>query len=229
MATMLRCAAILTGIILLPACGEPARTSGTAASTAEVACEDGATRVVTPVVRAQVDGVHVDVDNRTGAEVYVYRRIDSDVGNLGAAAPGTTRAVSLDGPGSWEVICTRPNRYPTEDDDWVPLEVVDPDGLWISDRVDCERPTATHPDYREDFEGGTPEGAPGDPVDLAREDVGGGGGDLHPNDVFERAGYPESRPVFVRMVRDDRIVAVATYAEDGRGGWIFRGVTYCED
>jgi hypothetical protein len=140
-----------------------------------------------------------------------------------------TEAVSTADPGPWSVLCVPRNDYPVEDDPWAALDVVDPDGIWVPDALGCETSTASHPDYREDFEGGTPRGVEGDPVELSRTSITGAGFSVRDDDVLERAGYPEAEGVLVRVVRSGRVVAIGRWQQDGRGGWIDRGAEYCEE
>lgn len=214
--------------IALAACARVTGSGTSASEVAEVICEPDGTRVATGSVRPRPDGVHLRIDNRRTGPVYVYHRQAGEIGNVQDVGPGVAEAVAEEGPGAWELICVAPNEYPADDGPWVGLEVVDPDGLWVQDRPDCEHPTGTHPDYLEDFEGGTPPGVVGDPVELAREDIPAQAIEVLPRDVLERAGYPEALPRLVRLVRDGRVLAVQRYASDGAGGWIDRGVDYCE-
>jgi hypothetical protein len=116
-----------------------------------------------------------------------------------------------------------------EGTEWVGLEVVDPEGLWLADRPHCEHPTGLHPDYVEYFEGGLPKGEPGDPVELARERLPEEFPGWQEGDEVEPAGYPESSPRNVRVRRGDQVVAVASYRDDERGGWFFGDILYCDD
>jgi hypothetical protein len=220
--------ALVLAVALL-SCGRAGGTGATAPDLAEVACETDATRVLTGSVKVQPDGVHVEVDNRTDRPVYLHHRYDGRELNVQNLPPGLSEVVIQEGPGSWEVICSSPDRYPADDAAWVPLDVSDPDGIWVSDRLACEHSTNTHPDYVEDFEGGTPPGTPGDPVELARDAIAGGAFEVLPDDVLERAGYPDALPVQVRLVRDGRIIAVQYFAQAEGGGWIDRGVDFCDE
>lgn len=222
---------VLAAALVLPACAGATAPPEQGSPVANVTCVDGATQLLTETVQTQSDGVHFRVDNRTDETVYLHFRLGSELGNLQNLEVGVSEAVVMsEGPGSWELICTPAEIYPDEDDEWVPLGVVDPDALWVPDDPGCEHPSGVHPDYVEDFEGGTPSGEAGDPVDLARADVPGNALiDLLPDDVYEPAGYPAALPRLVRVTRDGRVLAVARYADDGAGRWIFRGVDFCED
>jgi hypothetical protein len=221
-----RRAGILLTLVAV-ACGQ-AVDPGEVTDVAQVTCEQNDTRLLTETVRAQPDGVHFRIDGLREGRVSVYYRRGEAVRHLQEVQPGESRSIVTAGPGPWELICVAPSRYPAENDPWVPLRVIDPDHLWVADELDCEHPTGTHPDYREDFEGGTPTGQDGELVELARESIRASAMSVLPGDVLEPAGYPEGPSAQVRLVREGRVVAVARFQADGQGGWIDRGVDYCE-
>lgn len=211
--------------LMLSACAGVIGGGRDAPAIVEVVCQDG-THVRTPVVQVQSDGVHLRADNRTGAERYIYKQegLNSAL-NQHYAPAGVSEAVSLEAPGSWRLICSPPPIYPQEDSSWAELEVLDPDGLWVSDRLDCEDIESTHPDYFEDL----PAGHTGDLLELAKREVPGQMLDPQPGDVVEPAGYPDAHVPQFRVVRDGLVVAVASYRDDGRGGWLFGSIDYCVD
>lgn len=211
-------------VSVLAGCASDVGGGGEAAPVAEIVCEDG-THVDTPRVHVQGDGVHLRVDNRTGAERFIYRATEDGARHEHQAPPGVSEAVSLEGPGSWRVTCSPPPVYPSEESPWAELEVVDPDGLWVSDRLDCDDIEGTHPDYFGDL----PAGHTGNLLELAKQEVPEEMLDPQPGDVVETAGYPNARIRSFRAVREGRVVAVATYVESDRGGWVFSGIEYCVD
>jgi hypothetical protein len=215
--------------LVLAACASPTDLAEGATDVAAVRCEPSGTWGQPEAVSVRSDGVHLSIDNRTDRKVSVYTRIAGAVGPLTEVDVGVTETVSTSGPGSWELLCLAGNAYPTEQGPWVGLEVVDAEGLWVSDVLGCDVIAASHPDYREDFEGGTPIGRPGDPVDLSRVSITSAGFPVLEDDVLERAGYPEAESVHTRVVRDGRVVAIGRWqaADDGR--WIDRGAEYCDD
>jgi hypothetical protein len=216
------------GALLLVSCASPADLAEGATDTASVRCEPSSTWSQPEAVRVQPDGVHLSIDNRTERRMFLYYRIGEDTRPVGEVGAGVSDAVVTAPPVAWDLICVAPNAYPEDDDPWAPLTVVDPDRVWVSDVLDCDRSAASHPDYREDFEGGTPAGVQGDPIDLAREWITGAGFPVVAEDVLEQAGYPEAEPFLVRVVRHGRVVAIGTFQADGEGGWIDRGAEYCE-
>jgi hypothetical protein len=216
------------GALVAVACASPTNVAQGGTRTASVRCEPEGTWVQPEAVRARPDGVHLSIDNRTERRMFVYARIGEDIRPVAEVDIGSSDEVETAAPGAWGLVCVAVNAYPREQDPWATLQVVDPHRVWVSDILDCDRIAGSHPDYREDFEGGTPEGERGDPLELAREGITGAGFPVLPDDVLERAGYPDAGPLVVRVVRNGRVVAVGTYSADGRGGWIDRGAEYCE-
>lgn len=217
----------LLAIVLAPMLSGCAGLTGggrDAPAVAEIICQDG-TRIGTPVVQVQSEGVHLRVDNRTGAERYIYKQEGDSALNQHQAPPGVSEVVSLEAPGTWRLTCSPPPIYPSEDSPWAELEVLDPHGLWVSDLLDCENIEGTHPDYFEDL----PAGYTGDLLELAKRDVPREMLDPQPGGVVEPAGYPDAHLRKFRAVRDGEIVAVARYFGDGRGGWLSGGIEYCVD
>jgi hypothetical protein len=221
--------AALAAFLVLTGCGTSDGTEDNATALAEIRCETSATVTQAAPVRVQPDGIHLRIENVTDRAMAVYRQADGDIGPLVEADVGVTDAVSTAAPGPWGVLCVSRNAYPVEDDPWAALEVVDPDGIWVSDVLECETITGSHPDYRADFEGGTPRGVEGDPVEMSRASIAGAGFPVRDDDVLERAGYPEAEGALVRVVRSGSVVAIGRWQQDGRGGWIDRGAEYCED
>ena len=98
------------------------------------------------------------------------------------------------------------------------LTIVDPNGLWVDDRVTCEDRSIGIIDYGE--------GAEGEHDDLVaafRRIVTG----LLPTDQVMRAGYPAAVKRAVRIVREGTVVAVGTYAEHDPGNWLLSTVEKC--
>lgn len=223
---MRRFQGLLAATVLLPtlvACGRLMGGGEDAPTTVEIICEEG-TRTDTPAVRVQADGVHLRVDNRTGSERFIYKQEGpTSALNQHVAPAGVSQSVSLEGPGSWRIICSR--AYPDEGSPWVELEVLDPEGLWVPDRPECDDIEGTHPDYFDDL----PIGYQGDPLELAKQEVPGEMPDWSAGDMVERAGYPGADSPMFRVVREGQVVAVAYYRDDGRDGWLFGGIEYCAD
>lgn len=197
-------------VLVASACsGSPAPTAGGSIPVvAHVVCEDDVVTVEPDRVRARADGVHVEVRNATRSPDVAFSF--SGPGRRGDEIAVTTSGVAVAqmAPGRNRVWCTSG----THDGGPVGiLEVVDPDGLYVPPDPRCpgDRLLWTHVD----FEFASPE--KGDLVKIARRGFTG----LRSGDVVERAGYPESDPALVRVVRRGRVVAVADYERVG-GGWL---------
>lgn len=215
-------------LAVVAACASPLESTGPTAS-ASIRCDPSGTWAQVEAVRARPDGVHLSIENTAERSMSVYGQVDQDIRPLGPVEAGTSEnVVTTMPPTAWRLLCLAGDAYPDQDAPWAELLVVDPDGVWVSDVLDCDVSTASHPDYVEDFEGGTPQGQTGEPESLAREGIAASGFPVLADDVLERAGYPESEPVHVRLVRDGRIMAIGSYHADGEGGWIDRGAEYCE-
>ncbi len=126
--------------------------------------------------------------------------------------------------GTIEIGC-----YPDDDalgePDLQELELVDDDVIYRSVELDCDMVSTGISDYVQDALG-----AEGDPVELARRDFESAlEGGLEPDDVVERAGYPESDQPIVRLVRDDGVIATVEYRGAEGGGWLEETLSRCED
>jgi hypothetical protein len=189
-----------------------------AANIARVVCTERGTSLRTPVVQAQPDGVHIRVTNEAGENVTFV------VDEIGGDNPEGEQVWPLP-PGTGKIGCW----YSPEEPDLVTVEVVDPRGLWVSPRLDCRSVVSGEGD------GGVERGDPRDPILIAREFFEVIAGPLGPDDAVERAGYPKAQIRQVRLVREDRVVAVANYVDASFGGgeagsgWIEEGYQACAD
>ncbi|MBA3737365.1 MAG: hypothetical protein H0W97_02240 [Actinobacteria bacterium] len=125
--------AVFVAFLVLAGCGTSDGTADGATALAEIRCERSATVTRAAPVRVQPDGIHLRVENVTDLPMAVYRLAAGEIGPLVEADVGVTDAVSTAAPGPWSVLCVPRNDYPAEDDPWAALEVVDPDGIWVSD------------------------------------------------------------------------------------------------
>jgi hypothetical protein len=198
--------------------GRRVAAGGSVPDVARVVCDASGTRVLSSQVAVQADGLHLQVENRTPGRLAV--RVGS--GELATAvvvSPGLRDVVlSSIPPGTASVSCQGPARTGPS----VSLRVLDPGRLYVPTVLSCPAGAVTASAI--DHPAGA-RGAGGDPVDLARAHFGS----LRPGDVVERAGYPEQTEPEVRVVREGRTVAVATFRPDGRGGWLLTGVERCSE
>ncbi|HJS69764.1 MAG TPA: hypothetical protein VJ744_03095 [Gaiellaceae bacterium] len=184
---------------------------------ARVVCDENGARLETTSVRPQPDGIHFEIVNETDSERSVAIQNAQGTGTgMGVPAGTSTQIVDVE-PGALTVSCTDPA---TEPGAGVALEVVDQDGIWVSTRLGCAEQFSQVVDYIQGASGETT-----DPLEAAKKAVEGFG--LEPDDVFERAGYPDTDTARVRMVRDGEPIAVVDLIDDGTGKWLVSMVTGC--
>jgi len=216
--------ALALGVVtaaLAAACGggKDVRPAETASSIARVTCAEEGTRVVTPVVQAQRDGVHLELRNETDGEAHVTIERGPSGGVGAAGPPGISSHVLAIGPGTWTATC-----YESVDTvQGATFELVDT-GLWVSTEIDdCEFPASTHgdpPARVADDESELPEHA----RSMLEASMG-----LEPGYEVESAGYPNQRAKIFRARVDGKTVATASFNPDEAGGWMESDVTYCDE
>jgi len=195
---------------------------------AQVVCDGSTIEVLTPQIRPQPDGVHVQVDNTTDGELSVSVTYSTGGGVGGGASPGVSELDNALGgtglpapPGTTSIECFEAlGGQGPHDVQPVTFEVLDEEGLYVPTALDCDQQVAGIGDY-----GVGAAGVVGDPVDLARAHFTG----LRDTDIVERAGYPESTIPVVRVVRDGETIATVEYEPDGQGGWLQGTVRRCTD
>lgn len=174
---------------------------------AQVTCDPGA-RVLTPKVAAQADGVHVRIDNRT--DTTSYFRLDhlgagkSEPGELGSSGDlrvprGSKIMVWIIPPGPAAVSCVGGGDVTP-----APIRILDPAHGYVPIEIPscgAARVTTYQVYFPLEFD------HPDEPVEIVRERMRG----LKPDDVVERAGYPEQSHAWVRVLRDDRVVALVNF------------------
>jgi hypothetical protein len=194
---------------------EPAPTA--LPDVARVVCDENGARLETTSVRPQPDGIHFEIVNETGSERSVAIQNAQGTGTgMGVPAGTSTHVVDVE-PGALTVACTDPATEPGAGE---ALEVVDEDGIWVSTRLGCAEQFSQVVDYIQGASGETT-----DPLEAAEKAVEEFG--LEPDDVFERAGYPDTDTARVRMVRDGEPIAVVDLIDDGTGKWLVSMVTGC--
>ena len=132
------------------------------------------------------------------------------------SGPGQTVSTLL-GTGTYQVACragATDEVLPVR----APLEIIDPSGLWLEDRLTCPDRVIGITDYVEGAEGER-----GDLIAALRRHVTG----LRADDLVTRAGYPVSQNRKVRVVREGRVVAVATYEPAGPDAWLLGVFAVC--
>lgn len=205
-------------------CGqqEGPRGTGAHADTVRIRCEEAGFEVLTPVVQAQLDGLHLAVVNKTARAAHVtIERGPSDGTGL-EARPETSEHVSAVGPGNWVATCYLDGGAGAVVGS-APFEVVDT-GIWVSTELtDCETEESTHGDPPRRVATDRSELAA-----LARPALEGLVG-LDPAAVIEPAGYPEQAAAVFRARKDDRTVATMSFYPDDAGGWLEGEARSCQD
>jgi hypothetical protein len=152
-----------------------ATAAGPLPDVAQIVCDSTGTQVLTPEIQPQSDGVHFQVDNRTSGQLEFEVQGVGGGGGIGMA-PGVSEpdlgfvggAAQL-APGTIEVKCYDANapdggsQVPS-----VPVQVVDQDGVWVRDTLDCTGAVSAI-----EFDRVSDASAQqGDPIDLARAAFG---------------------------------------------------------
>ena len=180
-------------------------------------CDEDGTRVETPAVKPQGDGIHFEIVNNAAGE-RSFSLTSAEGGGMGLGAPPGTSSQIVDfGPGPLTVSCTDPA---VEVEGGKPLEIVDEDGIRVPTTLGCPDQFSQVVDYVAGAKGET-----SDPIEAARKAVEGYR--LEADDVFERAGYPDAETVRVRLVRNGENLAVIDLMDDGTGKWLVGMVTGC--
>jgi hypothetical protein len=185
---------------------------------AQITCDADTTKILTPAVAAQPDGVHIRVDNASGRDLDLAFK---GIGGTGVEA-GTSTVVWDLRPGTVGVRCLQKTADPDAAAGYLPLRVEDPSKLWVSPDLECAGASQVGGG------GSFPKGATGekgDPVDIVRRTTNG----LLASDVVEYAGYPKADERQVRVVRDSSTIAVFHFMPDGQGGWLEDSYQACGD
>jgi hypothetical protein len=190
--------------------------------TAIMRCTADGTELDTPTVGVQPDGLHIDAENLAQAtEIDVA--IDGGqtvLGNLAFRSIQREIVIVPVPPGQAEIACRRPeggsvSGGPAEHPDlFVPIQILDPDGLYVSPDLSCalsdQKELRGHFDVTTLFAIGS--------ESLVRRKVTG----IQPHDVVELTGYPDSTDLgdlgdSWRVVREGKVVAqINTPILDGR-------------
>lgn len=226
---IVRTTALLVTTLLLAGCADAPPATGSrkgreTPTVARIVCEaDGTTSVPTPEVLAQRDGVHLVVDSRLDEPASLIGGFGFDVD------PGVSEWTLQTGPGNQAVACWPFSDHGSgEEPDSVPLQVLDPDGLYVAPaELECsgDMQWATILDFLD-----MTTGISDDPVDAVRRSIEG----LQPGDgvSLHRSGYPEADTEgqgSVIVNRDGRAVALfgVSMADDGQ--WLINGGQGCAD
>lgn len=207
--------------LLISACGEPptepAGEEPPAPKSLEIVChEDGTTSLSSDRVAAQPDGIHFTVENRSGESASI-NGFAVDVGK------GTSANVAHTPPGTVKVACWPFSKHRGEEPEPHPVEVLDPENLWVDPELDCPPgPTNLAESAIRDFVD-TSKSEFDDPVAAARDYFD----NFQEEDVVEIAGYPEGEPPVVRVARGEYVVASVGFLRADDGGVIIETHQLC--
>jgi hypothetical protein len=203
-------------------------------STARIVCDQEGTRVLTPKVVAQPDGVHFVIDNRLkgDAEGYTVAFPEAELPPGGMPSGGNapkgiiSKHVEPFFPGTVKISCDPPgfSGWEEKELDYAPLEVIKGESGYKSTELEC-----SGGGWGQITGGFYPvgvKGKKGNPVDMVRRRFSD---EIEEADVVEIAGYPKTpRKRLVRVVREGKVVAAMEYHWEG-GGWLEGGYNACEE
>lgn len=204
---------VLIALVLVACAESPARDASTIPARVEVICRaDESTELSTSSVRAQPDGVHVLVRSQLDEP--------ASVNGLGVyVEPGRRSDVVSIGPGTIGVACWPYPDHGSGEPPTTPLEIVDPDGLYVDPALDCG--DGMFGSTANDFSNPGPKGGVA-PLEEARSQIGG----LSEDDRVVYGGYPEQRVRPVLVVRDDDVIANISFGLLGND-WVQTGSNVC--
>jgi hypothetical protein len=208
--------AVVVGLItaVIACSGDPPTPSTGVQVVGSITCAPDGAHVTSPV-GVQADGVHFLVIAPEDQTAIVGDGLGNEPDEW---LSGSGQAVStLLGIGRYEVAC-RDGETDEVAPVRAPLEIVDPGGLWVEDRLRCADWSMGITDYAEGADG-----EHGDLVAALRRHVTG----LRPGDLVTPAGYPATAAREIRVVRDGTVVAVATYEEREPGNWLLSAFAVC--
>jgi hypothetical protein len=179
------------------------------ASILRIRCGDAGAEVLTPVVVAQPDGVHVHVENLAGAAALEFAIPESPSSTFGGRIDDDESVWPIE-PGDVFVECLEQVSDTYQGPRTAKFEVVDENDLWASSTLQCDEGDPVLGVRAHDETGAT---FPDDETTIRAL--------LHsvqPADEVRLPGYPEGPGVKdgrMVVVRDDRVVAVL-YVEETR-------------
>jgi hypothetical protein len=216
-ATFVTAAAISTATLALLwvsfRAGQTSPASAPLSATATVECSESGTKLITPEVTAQVDGVHILVKNQLSLNPGLSIKYDGGGAGFNIKEDGITNIVAPVPPGPLLVRCG-----PLDSDHVATASqvvVLDPDGIFVTTNLACTETASL----------GT-SGIGADAIEAARRALLPV---VQEGDVVQVAGYPEAVPRSVRLVRDGSVLAVVTVREKGQGTWNTEDVRACAD
>jgi hypothetical protein len=209
---------LMMGIVTLVACASERATPSTAAESgapaAVIVCDGKTTVVETPVVETTAEGVVFEVAVPDGSD---FAFVVHEAGRGDNAETGPF--VWVVPPGTAHLRCLGREQGDEVGDisTYETLRIVDPGAFYKSLEFECANASGY----------GISDGSvgQGEPEEQAVDRLQG----LRPDDVVERAAYPDSRDeATVRVVRDGAVVGVLEFENLGQG-WTYLGFSSCPD
>jgi hypothetical protein len=195
------------------------RTTGTTPvdlpDVARVVCAVGNATALTREVRPQLDGVHVMIDNRSGARAFLFQdpKTPARIHSGELASWSQNNVVTPFPPGEILVRCLAsaggtPDRG-IEGHGFARIRIVDPEGLWTSDRLECSNPTrflVTHVGR----------------ADTSPDQVVWAFAGVRPDDRVENPAYPRTRYREARrvIIRNGEPIALLSLRKQVKDWWV---------
>ena len=187
------------------------RSDQPAPTVARVQCgEDGSTKIFTPTVQAQPDGVHIDVAVPVGSNIGFIVH-----GCCGFNAEDANFIVPI-APGPMPVGCLIGDQDAGDDSLYQDIHVVDQLGAYVRGDLECAGATGVG-------SGDVGPSAGSDPISSAQALLTG----LRPSDELVEVGYVERRSEAVVAVRRDDEYIAGLELEPSDGGWGWIGFESC--
>lgn len=191
-----------------------APTNGDAPDALEIRCDGETTEVLTPIVQALRDGVHVLIHNTLATETL---SVSTETAGDGAP-PGETTLIFPINPGRSRIRCLKETEdHAMENGDWGSFEVLAPEG-WISPALECP--------------GGGMYSGIGDYVAGARgveDPLLDAEKRFRLEGLVVEAGYAISGQRTFINVSEGQAKESLVYASDGSGGWLQTESSGCSD
>jgi hypothetical protein len=189
------------------------------------------TRVLTPKIAAQPDGVHFVVDNQLGAEASFSVEYPSGAVLGGMNAPkGENRGIEPFPPGKIKIVCEPPRYEAAHKLEYASMEILEGKSGYRTTELECSGGGLVQSGGGL-YAAGEVEGKKGDPVDMTKRRFSD---QIKEGDVVEVAGYPRvahsqilGNSRYVRVLREGKVVAVMQYLRHG-GGWLEGEYSACQ-
>lgn len=204
-------------VALAGACADPPVTpsrAGEASDTLEIRCDGATTDVLTPIVRARMDGVHLVLENTSQHELLMQTDAQGE-----GVPPGETsmRLPILPGSSRFRCLTLTDDLDPGVEGGWARSDVLAPEG-WVSPDVDC--PGAGYGGIVDYVEGAR---GVADPLQDAPKHF------REEGDEVVQAGYATDEERTFVLLRDSEPIAGLVYVSDGHGGWLRSESFGCSD